>query len=49
MLIGSVKRRLAIDWLTNLILTFAFVFIVRPIISLIVFKKLQNMMENNEQ
>jgi hypothetical protein len=47
MLIGSMKlHQLAIHWLTNPVVTFALLFTAGSIISLILSKKLQNMIEN---
>jgi hypothetical protein len=48
-IIGFMKHcRLAIHWLTNPVLTTALLFIVGTIISLILFKKLQNMSKSSE-
>lgn len=49
MSIGSMEcHQLAISWLTNPNLTFDFVFIARPTISLSLFEKLQAVMKNGE-
>jgi hypothetical protein len=47
--IVSMKRRLlAIRWVTNRIFTFALLSILRLLISLISFRKFQNVMKNSE-